>query len=177
MLAAINGAQESVCLEIYFYASDSLGERFREALIRARQRGARVRVLIDALGSIGLAAAFWQPLRAVGGEVRHFNPLALDRLGVRNHRKLLVCDGRVAFVGGFNIASKYDGDGVTRGWFDLGLKLAGQLPGQLAVTFEEMFARAEFQHKRFIRLRKSTARKLVLTTILKRKVDPLTDTG
>ena len=65
--------------------------------------------------------------------------------GIRNHRKLLVCDERVAFVGGFNIASAYDGDGVTSGWCDLGLKVGGQLPGQLAATFEEMFARADFQ--------------------------------
>jgi cardiolipin synthase len=163
MLGAIDAAQESVCLETYIYAADSLGERFREALVRARLRGARVRVLIDALGSMELPGAFWEPLVAAGGEVRQFNPLALGRFGIRNHRKLLVCDERVAFVGGFNIASEYDGDGVTSGWRDLGLKLEGQLPGQLAATFEEMFARADFRHKRFIRLRKSTARQMVLT--------------
>ncbi len=163
MLSAIEAAQESVCLETYIYAADSLGERFRDALVRARQRGARVRVLIDALGSMGLPGEFWRPLREAEGEVRQFNPLAVERLGMRNHRKLLVCDGRVAFIGGFNITIEYDGDGVTRGWRDLGLKLGGQLPGQLATTFEQMFARADFQHKRFIRLRKSTAHKQVLT--------------
>src|ERR1041385_1855248 len=63
MLAAIESAQRSVCLEIYHYSAGSLGERFREALVRARRRGVRVRVLIDALGSIGLAGAFWQPDR------------------------------------------------------------------------------------------------------------------
>jgi len=163
LLAAIDAARESICLETYIYAADSLGERFREALIRARQRGARVRVLVDALGSISLPASFLKPLSAVGGEVRVFNPLTLDRLSIRNHRKLLVCDERVAFVGGFNIASEYDGDGVTRGWFDLGLRVGGTLAAQLAATFEEMFARAAFQHKRFIRLRRSTARQMVLT--------------
>ena len=163
MLASIEAARESVRLETYIYAGDSLGERFREALVRARQRGVRVRVLIDAFGSISLPGTFWEPLRAAGGEVRLFNPLALDRWGIRNHRKLLVCDERVAFVGGFNITADYDGDGVTRGWCDLGLRLHGPLPGQLAVSFEQMFARADFQHKRFIRLRKSTAQKLVLT--------------
>lgn len=163
LLAAIEAAQQSICLETYIYAADPLGERFRAALVRARQRGARVRVLVDALGSIGLVASFWKPLRAAGGEVRLFNPLTLDRLGIRNHRKLLVCDERVAFVGGFNIASEYDGDGVTRGWFDLGLRVGGTLAAQLAVTFEQMFARAPFQYKRFIRLRRSTARQMVLT--------------
>ena len=163
MLAAIEAAQESVCLETYIFAADSLGEQFREALVRARERAVRVRVLIDALGSISLPGYFWEPLLAAGGEVRQFNPLALGRFGIRNHRKMLVCDERVAFVGGFNITSDYDGDGVTSGWCDLGLKVGGQLPGQLAASFEQMFARAEFRHKRFIRLRKSTAQKLVLT--------------
>lgn len=161
LLAAIESAQASVCLEVYIYAADYLGERFREALVHARQRGARVRVLVDALGSISLPAAFWEPLRAAGGEVRQFNPLALERLGIRDHRKLLICDERVAFVGGFNIAREYDGDGVTSGWFDLGLKLGGPLVPQLAAAFEEMFARADFQHKRFMRVRRSTARKTV----------------
>jgi cardiolipin synthase len=163
MLAAIEAAQGSVCLEIYTYSADALGERFLEALIRARQRGARVRVLVDALGSIGLPAAFWEPLRAVGGEVRVFKPLALDRVGIRNHRKLLVCDEQVAFIGGFNIASDYDGDGVTSGWFDLGLKTTGPLAAQLAAAFEDMFESADFKHKLFMRLRKSTARKVVQT--------------
>jgi cardiolipin synthase len=159
MLAAIESAQRSVCLEIYHYSAGSLGERFREALVRARRRGVRVRVLIDALGSIGLAGAFWQPLRAVSGEVREFNPLALNRLGIRNHRKLLVCDERVAFVGGFNIACEYDGDGVTRGWRDLGLKVEGPLAAQLSATFEEMFERADFRHRRFPRLARSAVRR------------------
>jgi cardiolipin synthase A/B len=164
MLAAIEAARESVCLETYIYAGDSVGERFRDALVRARQRNVRVRVLIDALGSMGLPSAFWQPLRDVNGEIRQFNPLAAERLGLRNHRKLLVCDEQVAFIGGFNIASEYDGDGVTNGWFDLGLRVAGLLAAKLAVTFEEMFVRASFQHKRFLLMRKSVARKLVTTS-------------
>ena len=161
MLAAIDAAQQSVCLETYHYSAGPLGRRFREALLRARQRGARVRVLIDALGSIGLQGSFWAPLRAAGAEVRVFNPLALKRLGIRDHRKLLVCDERLAFVGGFNIASQYEGDGVTHGWLDLALKIEGPLAAELAAAFEEMFERADFRHRRFLRLRKSAARKTV----------------
>jgi cardiolipin synthase len=162
MLAAIEAAQTSICLETYIYSAGSIGERFLDAFIRARQRRVQVRILYDALGSAGLPNSFWDRLRAVGGEVRVFNPLSILRLGIRDHRKLLVCDGQVAFVGGFNIASEYDGDGVTSGWCDLGLKLVGPLAAQLVVTFEEMFERAEFLHRRFIRLRKSSARKIVL---------------
>jgi cardiolipin synthase len=93
--------------------------------------------------------------------MRWFNPLSLNRLGFRNHRKLLVCDESVAFIGGFNIAPEYEGDGVHSGWRDLGLKIEGPLVRQLSQSFEEMFARAGFRHKRFARLLKSPARKIV----------------
>src|SRR2546428_1667061 len=98
MLAAIDAAEHSICLEIYTYSAGPLGERFREALVRAQQRGASVRVLYDALGSYGLPGAFWDPLRAAGGEARVFNPLSVNSLSIRDHRKLLVCDERIAFV-------------------------------------------------------------------------------
>jgi cardiolipin synthase len=111
---------------------------------------------------MGLPSAFWNPLRQVGGEVRQFNPQILNRFGIRNHRKLLVCDERVAFVGGFNIASEYEGDGVTCGWCDLGLKIEGPLAGELAASFVEMFARADVRYDRLTLLRKSTAKRTVL---------------
>src|SRR5512140_447833 len=76
MLDAIDSANASVLLETYIFAAGSLGDRFRDALIRARQRGVEVKVLIDALGSVSLSTAYWQKLRDVGGEVRFFNPLA-----------------------------------------------------------------------------------------------------
>ena len=109
MLAAIDAAQSAVCLEMYIFGPGTLGERFREALVRASRRGVQVRVLIDAFGSYNLPTGFWSVLQQAGGEVRLFNPIALNRLGLRNHRKLLVCDRAVAFVGGFNIAAEYRG--------------------------------------------------------------------
>ncbi len=148
MHAAILAARESVRLETYTFAPGPLAERFREALLTARRSGARVQVLVDALGSRELPDSFWDPLRGAGGECRWFNPLSLERFSYRDHRKVLVCDERVAFVGGFNIASEYDGDGVTRGWRDLGLQITGPLAGELASNFDVMFARSDFQHRR-----------------------------
>ena len=161
MLAAIDAAKKSVCLEIYVYQDSPLGIRFREALVRACGRGARVRVLVDAVGSYFLPGHFWDLLRRAGGEIRQFNPVTLKRLIIRNHRKLLVCDGRVAFVGGFNISPEYEGDGIKSGWCDVGLKIAGGLVAQLESSFDEMYERAEFRHKRFMPLRKSHAKKVV----------------
>ena len=161
MLAALEEAKTEICLETYTFATGSPGECFRDTLVRARQRGIRVRVLIDALGSYALPANFFEPLQNVGAEVRFFNPIALNRMSIRNHRKLLVCDDQTAFVGGFNIAPEYEGDGVKCGWCDIGLKIVGPLAAQLASSFDEMFARADFRHKRFMRFRRFDAKKSV----------------
>ena len=162
MLAAIDAAREAIRLEVYIFSDDELGRRFRDALLRARQRGVTVRVLVDGVGSHGLPEDFWSSLKADGGEVRVFNPIALKRFGIRNHRKLLVCDARVAFVGGFNISREYEGDGVTRGWCDLGLQLEGGLIGELSSSFDAMFALADFRHKRLVRLWRAKHKKIVV---------------
>lgn len=159
MLAAIDAARNSIRLEMYIFSPAALGQTFREALVKAQRRGVSVRVLVDAVGSLTLQDNFWTPLREIGGQARFFNPLALNRFGIRNHRKLLVCDDNVAFIGGFNIAPEYEGDGVTRGWCDLGLRIEGSLAAELAVSFDEMFGLADFRHKRLARFRRPLVRR------------------
>ena len=155
MLACIDAARESVRLEMYIFHTSITAEKFRVALIHAAQRKVRVRVMIDAFGSMSLPAHFWDTLRAAGGEVRRFNPLKLNRLGFRDHRKLLVCDDHIAFVGGFNVGTEYEGDGVNCGWCDLGVRLEGRLAHALAHAFDELFSNAEFSHRPFYRFRRS----------------------
>lgn len=155
MLAVMEAARKSICLETYIFSAGPFGERFRAVLVRAQQRGVRVRVLVDAIGSLALPDDFWSPLRAAGGEARFFNPVTFRRFEIRNHRKLLVCDECLAFVGGFNLAPEYEGDGVTRGWCDLGVRIEGPLVKLLAESFDAMFGLAEFRHKRFPRLRRA----------------------
>jgi cardiolipin synthase len=159
MLPVIQSARKTIRLELYIFASDTTGESIRGALVDAAKRGVRVQVMVDALGSIYLSDSFWKPLRAAGGEMRWFNPLRSNRPSFRDHRKLLVCDERAAIIGGFNVADVYQGDGVSRGWRDLGLKINGELAGALADAFDQMFVCAEFRHKPFARLRKSRRQK------------------
>jgi cardiolipin synthase len=161
MLEAIASARQTVQLESYMLAAGKLAESFRDALLAAARRGVGTRLLIDAIGSLELPDAFLQPLREGGVQVRIFNPLALRRFGIRNHRKLLVCDSRVAFIGGFNISDDYLGDGVTKGWQDLGVRLSGQLVLDLAESFDELFDLAEFKHKRPVRLARARQKKIV----------------
>jgi len=156
---AMDGATASVDCETYIFADDAVGRALRAGLTAAARRGVRVRVLVDALGSLELPDAFWNELRAAGGTVAWFNPLSAGRPGIRNHRKLLVCDGRVAFIGGFNLAAHYAGDGVTRGWRDVGVAIEGELVAGLAASFEQMLALAALPHKNFPRLRRSAARR------------------
>ena len=154
MLAAIGAARESVRLETYIFADGDIGRQFLAALLAARERGVRVRLLVDALGCWLLPEDYFAPLVAAGGEVRRFNPLRLWRFGVRDHRKLLVCDNRTIFIGGFNLADEYQGDGVTRGWCDFGGCVESPaIAAELAASFDELFALADFHRKPLLRLR------------------------
>jgi cardiolipin synthase len=155
MLAAIAAARRSVRLEMYLFDPSPVGDSFRDALANACRRGATVQVLIDAFGSMSLPDGYWEALRAAGGQVRRFNPSGLKRFGIRDHRKILVCDDDLAIIGGANIAAEYHGDGVASGWRDLGLKIRGPLAAELAAASDDMFARADVRHKPFSRLRKS----------------------
>lgn len=157
MLAAITQATRSIRLESYIFQPDATGLLFRDALAAAASRGVKVQVLIDAFGSFALASSFWNPLLEAGGEWAWFNPLHLQRWSYRDHRKLVICDN-TAFVGGLNIGDEYNGDGVQKGWRDLGMRMEGPLVPELAESFEAFFARATFRHKRLQRLRKAPDR-------------------
>src|SRR5688572_23011706 len=111
MLAAIESAKQSIRFEKYIFSSSPPDDELRDALTPAVQRGVYVQVLLDAVGSFSLPASFWKPFTDAGGKLRWFNPLKIGRISYRDHRKILVCDEQVAFVGGFNIAPEYAGDG------------------------------------------------------------------
>jgi cardiolipin synthase len=161
MLAAIAAASQSVRFEMYIFHTGPTADQFRDALVGACKRGLKVRVLLDALGSAYLTDSFWETFRGGGGEFRWFNPLSLHHIFIRDHRKMLVCDDELAFIGGFNIATEYRGDGVKVGWRDLGLRLRGSLARELAVAFDDMFSCADFKHRPFTRLRKSAQTKTI----------------
>jgi len=154
LLRAITAAKISIQLETYIYSDGHLGRQFLEALVMAARRGVRVQVLIDAVGSWLLPDDFFHALVAVGGDVRRFNPIHPLRFGVRDHRKLLICDESTVFIGGFNLADEYDGDGITTGWCDLGVQIQNErLATRLAASFMELFALADFRKKSWLQFR------------------------
>jgi cardiolipin synthase len=146
-LAAIRGARHSVLLENYIVRDDEVGRAFRDALAERAQDGVRVAVVCDWMGCLGQSrAAFWQPLRAAGGEVRVFNPPQLGQpFGwiSRDHRKTLVVDGTLGFLSGVCISAKWLGD-PERGvppWRDTGVALRGPAVAELEAAFADSWAR------------------------------------
>jgi cardiolipin synthase A/B len=147
MLAAIEGARDYVHLETYILVADRTGRRFGEALIGRARAGVQVRLLYDALGSIGLSADFLAELRHAGVRVAEYNPVAPWRarfgLNQRDHRKILVVDGRCGFTGGLNISDDYAAveDGGA-GWHDMHCRIEGPAVAELERLFRRTWIKA-----------------------------------
>jgi cardiolipin synthase len=140
---AISRAAESVRMEMYIFTDSAIGDRYREAFIAAAGRGVQVRILLDYLGSFELPRNYFAALGEFpNAEVRWFNERRLSTLSFRDHRKIIVVDDAVAFVGGANIGSEYCGDGIEEGWRDGGLGVRGPVVDVLATEFDRQFERA-----------------------------------
>lgn len=142
LLAAIATAEDHVHLEYYIVEPDRSGLALREALAARARDGVAVRLLLDAVGSARTGEGFLAPLRAAGAEVAWFHPLHLKRLwrpriNLRNHRKLVVIDGRLAFAGGINIHDEADPRRSRPAHHDLHLRLQGRIVRWLQLCFLE----------------------------------------
>ena len=141
MLGAIDAASQSVGLSTYIFDNDAAGKRFIDALGRASARGVTVRVLIDDIG----ARYSWPwtavgPLRKAGVQVARFLPQLFpwhfQYANLRNHRKILVVDGKTGFTGGMNIRAAHDPSLQTKSPIaDLHFRLEGPVVAHLRETF------------------------------------------
>ena len=107
MLAAIRHAEKTITFETYIYWSGKVGEEFADALAERAQARVRVHVLLDWIGSNSLNQELIDRLEVAGVEVERYRPLrwyGLSKLNSRTHRKILVIDGRIGFIGGVGIA-------------------------------------------------------------------------
>lgn len=138
---AIAAATRHVHCIVFIFRPDTTGRRFLELLTAAAQRGVAVRLCYDSVGSFRLKARHLAELRRAGGRAEAFLPLLWRRrpltLNLRNHRKLLVVDGEVGWVGGRNIADEYRTDrvGRRRPWFDAMVELRGPVVDRLQDVF------------------------------------------
>ncbi len=139
-LEAIEGARRYVHFENYILRDDPLGREFRDALIERARAGVQVRVLYDWVGCWATPRRYWRPFREAGVEVRAFNPPSFaDPLGLfqRGHRKLVVVDGDLAFLGGFCVGQEWAGTREHPPWRDTGVEIRGPA----AAVADQTFAR------------------------------------
>lgn len=155
MFEAIQSARDHINMETYILDADDVGHRFAQALIAKQRQGVQVNLIRDSVGTIGTPKDFFQRMADSGIQVLEFNPVnpASTRTGwelnQRDHRKLLIVDGRTAFLGGINISSVYskgsfrpsrprepansEADGPA--WRDTDL----QLQGPVVAEFQKLF--------------------------------------
>jgi cardiolipin synthase len=163
MFETIDRAESRIVLEMYIFADDETGREVRAHLISAAGRGVRVMVLVDAWGSLELHDSFWDGLRAAGGMVRWFHPIFKGLFPFRNHRKMLLVDDRIAYIGGMNIADEYyRGAGGTLPWRDNVLEISGPEVARLHRSFSRMWGRADLPLRRlFLTLRRKRAMEII----------------
>ena len=151
MFAAIRNARDHINLETYIIDDDEIGQQFADLLLEQQGRGVQVNVIYDSVGGINTPKAFFERLTKGGIEVLEFNPINPLKakkawlINNRDHRKLLVVDGRTAFIGGINISSVYSSGSVVRGagkaagntvaWRDTHVQIEGPVVGELQKLF------------------------------------------
>lgn len=130
LLHDINHAKHHIHIQYYIFKLDNLGQRIINALLKKAKQGVKVRVLFDEMGSRGVRKRHFKELIEAGGEVEVFFPSILPlinpRLNFRNHRKIVVIDGRIGYIGGFNVGDEYLGLSDRFGyWRDTHLRIEG----------------------------------------------------
>jgi cardiolipin synthase len=162
MMAAARAATSSINLETYIFDQDQIGKEFADLLIEKQRQGVAVNIMVDAVGAISTPAEFFDRMRAAGIHLLVFNPVNPAKakghwdLNNRNHRKLMVVDGRIAFTGGINISSTYANsslfrrrekpeqvDGNKVGWRDTHVQIEGPAVAPLQWSFISLWVQQE----------------------------------
>ena len=141
MLGAIEGARERISFETYIYSDGKIAERFTQALAAAARRGVRVQMVLDAVGAADSERADLNTLRDAGVQVGVFNPVrhtTLEEVNYRTHRKILVVDGDVAYVGGIGLADHWIGNAQSpEHWRDTQFEVRGPAVDNIEAGFHE----------------------------------------
>jgi cardiolipin synthase len=158
MLASITAAKDHINLETYIFDQDALGLRFADLLIEKQKQGVEVSILYDSVGTIGTPQAFFERMRQGGIRLIAFNPVNPTarpghwELNQRDHRKILIVDGKIAFTGGVNISSTYATSSLFRskgrlnakvGWRDTHIKIEGPAVAALQWAFLDNWTRQD----------------------------------
>lgn len=137
---AMEAARHHIHLEYYTFRDDGIGTRFQEIMLRKAREGVEVRFLYDGIGSLELSDRYLRKLEQAGVKTGCFLPplfaLMDKRLNYRNHRKIVVTDGQVGFLGGVNVGDEYLGQHTKLGfWRDTHMRVVGDAVYYLQHTF------------------------------------------
>lgn len=130
LIEDLESAENSIHIQYYIIKEDEVFDAIREVLLKKASQGVEVRILFDSMGCRSVKSAVWKSLRSRGIETAEFFPAVLGRLQLRinyrNHRKIVVIDGKIGYVGGFNVAREYVGLDKKFGyWRDTHLRITG----------------------------------------------------
>ena len=139
LIADMQRARETIELEYYIFASDRTGALFADILRRKSRQGVRVRLIVDGYGSLSMCRAQRKALQRDGVEL-HFHTLLCHS---RYHRKMAIIDGRIAHIGGINIADRYVVGNVLGRWHDVQLRITGSAVRRLSQLFDYDFMVSE----------------------------------
>lgn len=137
---AIKSAKHHIHLEYYIFENDKIGNQLKKLLIDKSREGVEVRIIVDDVGSWDLKERFFEELRENGIEIYPFMevrfPRLTSRVNFRNHRKILIVDGKIGFTGGVNIADRYiHGKPKIGPWRDTHLQISGDAVATMQVVF------------------------------------------
>lgn len=140
IISELRKAKNHIHLEFYIIDDDNIGNEIREILIGKAKEGVKIRLIFDDVGSWKLGRNYLRSLEEAGIEFYPFMPVRFpflaNRINYRNHRKIIVIDGRVGFVGGINIADRYIvGNEEIPFWRDTHIKIEGEAVNSLQVVF------------------------------------------
>ena len=139
MLEAMRGARTHIHLQSFIIEDDRVGNAFKEVLMAKAREGVEVRMMYDGFGGRHLGKKFLGELQEAGVEILNFSPFRLFFLppivNYRNHRKILVVDGHIGFLGGCNIADRYFDGGEFPEWRDTHVRIEGMSVMSLQATF------------------------------------------
>lgn len=139
LLQEISKAKSHIHLDMYIFADDALGRLVADALIDKARQGVEIRVIYDDVGCWNVSSQFFERMREEGIEVVAFMPVRFpsftSKVNYRNHRKIIVIDGQVGFIGGMNIALRYVKGTKEQPWRDTMLKVTGGAVNALQRAF------------------------------------------
>lgn len=158
MFSALRAATDSINVETYIFSDDAIGDQFADLLLQRQAAGVQVNVIYDSVGTLSTSAAFFDRMRNGGINLLEFNPVnpfvgnkGAWLLNNRDHRKLMVIDGRVAFTGGINISGSYssapsgggkdEAEHLAGGWRDTDVRIEGPVVADFQRLFIATWAR------------------------------------